>query len=196
MVSIKLDRKLFVFLIVCLLIISAILIAWYGLQPKHLKMEYNNVGFVKKDGLWFAALRTEQGPVLLSFHHNPQEVEKVPVSGTVPDDFFKDTIYLTAEPGDPPNFPYDIFAIQELMFTARDAWKTKFIISCTFNGSACPEDAPIVTCASQDKRVIYFDRTGLSGVTVHGNCITVKGSNRESMRSSDKLLYVSLGIIK
>lgn len=153
-------------------------------------MEYNGFEFEKIAGLWHTEWVREGRPYIVTLRYNPEEVEEVPIFGTITETFNQHNIYLSFDPtADPTEFKYTALANSELSLSLVKAFGKNPIAACIKNETDACVDRPIVTCEDGNKSVIIVAANGDPAVLMKENCIILKGAELDILKSTDKLLY-------
>lgn len=190
------DFYVLIFIVVLILIVIGILTVpflknlFLISQEKSTTLTYRGFIFTKVENLWLTQWERDKQLYNLAFHFNPKEVENVPVSGTLYDNFSESGIvYITFDPDVGPPLGYVALTAGELSLNLARGLNYELVAACTRNETEGCKDRPIVTCEDLDKSIIYIKVANETGVDFLGNCIIVKGSESELVKSADNLLF-------
>ena len=187
------------------LVIAAVIIAVIGLfafimvfsgeENSTEDVTYNGFIFRETNGVWSTEWQNGDQVYELYFRHHPEEVEHIPLQGSIDQRFQNATIYLTLDLSeeDTTENSYLALAGVELSGKLVEPLKRNVISACTKNSSVCA-GRPVVTCDS-DHAVIHLKQGGDDGVILDGNCITVQGNGEGIVMAADKILFRFLRIM-
>jgi len=187
-----------ILIVILLITVPIIKNKFFPKEEKLPTMTYNGFEFTKKgDILWYTQYERNKQLYNLQFHFNPKEVEGIPLSGELYENF-SDTgiVYIAFDPDEGPDLRYVTVTAGELGLNLANAMNYELIAACTRNETAGCKDQPIVTCDDSDKSVIYLKMEQESSIEFKGNCIVVKGNQTGLLKSADNLLYRWYKIIK
>jgi hypothetical protein len=156
---------------------------------------YNDFEFIKADGLWWTYIQGQGRTIKVPLHFGPREVEHIPLTGNLLNEFYKGKeIYIAIDPN--ITNKYYTLAISELsMNIAKGIGRTPEG-SCTENDEICDERT-IVNCENtQGKPVIELRVEEVAAVTLKGTCILVTGQEYELVKATDRLLLDWYGVIE
>ena len=191
-------------IIIVLILITVSLIAvpiimnkFFPKEEKLPTMTYNGFVFTRIDPVWLTQYERNKQLYNLQFHFNPKEVENVPVSGQLYDNFSNSSqVYITFDPDEGPDLKYVAVAAGELSMNIALGFNYEIASACTRNETEGCKDRLVVTCADSDKSVVYIKMEDELGVEFRGNCIIVKGRGTDLLKSVDNLLFRWYRIIK
>lgn len=159
-------------------------------------IEYNGFLFEQVGGLWHTTWVNNGQTYRISLRYNPEEVEDVPVFGTITEAFHQHDIYLSFDPAaDPNEFKYTALANSELSLSLIKAFRKNPVAACIKNETEACKDRPIVRCEDVNKSVIVVAANGDPAVLMKENCIILKGEGLDILKSVDKLLYTWYNIM-
>ena len=171
----------------------------YYRQPHAEKLTYNSFNFIKQTGTWYTTWQRKDKVYEVGLRYNPQEVEDVPIRGTLNNSFNKkNKIYITFDPfSNNKTFKYLALAASELSTNLAGALSREPVAACT-QGEQLPACAerPIVNCDNRDLNIIYLKSEEPTQVVINNTCITMQGKDLDIMKSVEKSLYLWYGIIK
>lgn len=178
-----------VFIVVFLIVFFGI--KWIYPQTQQLPtIEYNGFVFQKSGGLWHTMWVNNGQEYLLTLRYNPEEVETIPLFGTITEAFNQHDIYLAFDPtADSGEFKYTALANAELSLSLIKAFGKNPIAACIKNETEPCANRPIVTCEDYNRSVIIVAANGDPAVLMKENCIILKGEGLDILKSTDKLLY-------
>ncbi len=199
--KIKLEPKHWFYVIVCSAVAIFIIVLFLipelmPEKPTVTEVEYDYFKFKKAGPVWETQLMYKDRLLQPSFRFLPGEVENVPITGEIDDDFGNDVIYLTFDPlAEKSEFQTLTIAVSEMGMNIVTGLEKKIEAACTRNETEDCLTRPIVTC-EDDKSVVFFNSTGEPEVILKGNCIEFRGKGFDLLKSVDKVLYKWYGIIK
>ena len=157
---------------------------------------YNGFVFRETDGVWSTQWQDGDQLYKIYFRHHPEQVENVPVQGSIDRRFQNATIYLTLDLSENETAENSYLALAGIEISSKltEPLKRKVTSACTENLSVC-EGRPVVTCSDSNYAVIYLKQDSEAGVVLDGNCITVHGSGEGIVMAADNLMFRFLKII-
>ncbi len=155
---------------------------------------YNGFSFILVDNLWYTQIKLRDSLVDIPLHFAPNDLEDIPVSGAIDDNFKKSSIYISFNPYS-EGMQYVALSSAELSINLVKALEIIPIAACDRNETFACEDRPIKTCDSDDA-VIYVQESNETGVILEGNCVTVKGAGWDLVKATDRLLLQWYGVMK
>ncbi len=154
------------------------------------RLVYNNFEFKKSEGFWHTQWQQNEQVYNVSLRFNPKEVETVTVSGRLNDTFRRQPFYLTFDPdANQSDFKYLALGFSEFGLSIVRAFGGTVESACTKNMTGVCDDHAIVTCADDDKAVVYFRSAPEPRVTLDGNCLTLEGKELDLIKAIDRVLY-------
>lgn len=166
-------------------------------KPTVQEVEYNYFNFKKVGPVWETLVVHEEKLLQPSFRFLPEEVETVPVTGKLNKDFADDLVYLTFDPlADPKEFQTITIAVSEMSLNIVKGLERRIEAGCTQQKTEACINRTIIDCSNSEKSVIFFNPVGTSEVLLKGNCIELKGSGFDLVKSTDRVLYAWYGILK
>jgi hypothetical protein len=191
-------------IVIVLILITAILMAVPTIMKTFFPKEenlptitYNGFVFTRIDPVWLTQYERNKQLYNLQFHFNPKEVENVPVSGELYDNFSNSSpVYITFDPDEGPDLRYVAVAAGELSMNIALGFNYEIASACTRNETEGCSDRPVVTCNDSDKSVVYIKLEAEPSVEFRGNCIIVKGKGVDLLKAVDNLLFRWYRIIK
>ncbi|MFT4298001.1 MAG: hypothetical protein ACMXX5_02310 [Candidatus Woesearchaeota archaeon] len=176
----------------------------YKNPPTDTSFIYNGISFIRlpdpRTNVMFWYWQYQENNIIydIPMRLSPKDVEYVPwtVTKSMPNKSFKG-VYITIEPEEEDvNRAYLTLAVSELTEKLSKVRSYPLIAACTENKTIACINRPIITCESSDEHlIIYFKENTDPEIVVHGNCITVKGTNETIVHSSHFLIYRMLGVI-
>ncbi len=156
---------------------------------------YNGYSFVKADGLWWTEMNKFGTLLKVPLHFGPQELEEIPIVGTLNDSFNEgEEIFIAIDPQ--VQDKYYTLAISELSFNTVKGLDRKPVGSCTQENWAC-ENRTIVNCENtKGKPVIELALANETRVELRGTCIKVSGREYGIVKGVDRILYQWYGVME
>jgi hypothetical protein len=159
---------------------------------------YNGINFDRKDGFWYAELKTGNTIYNTEFYYSPREIEDIEVNGNTFGNLFneQEDIYITFNPQD-KNHTIIAVAIGQIDTHFIRTFQKNMIASCAnANDSAC-FGRDIVTCENAtDKAVIYVKEAPKPRITFQDNCVLIEGQDWDLIRSAENVLMRAYGILE
>ncbi len=150
---------------------------------------YNGVSFIHYDNLWWAYASLGTKEVIQPFYYKPTEVENITIEGDLDTEKFNKgkEIYISTDPTEIDQY-YSLAAISVSHSVAAGIERLPVgVWSKEYDEFS---NRSIITCETANGRpVIEFVREETAGVELEGTCIKVIGTDKESLRSAERLLY-------
>lgn len=162
--------------------------------PKTEIVEYNGFKFEHIEGMWYT--KWQKGSTIYSvpLRYNPNQVQDVKILGALDQSFNRPQMYVSFDPNK-GNFSVMALAAGELSLSMVRALGVTPIAACSVNHSVCM-DRPIVACPMQNATVIMLENEGDPAIWLKGDCVSIRGSGLDLVKSVDRLLYSWYGIIR
>jgi len=162
--------------------------------PKTDTINYNGFKFEHIEGMWYT--KWQKGSTIYSvpLRFNPEQVQDVKILGSLDQSFNRPQMYISFDPSK-GNFSVIALAAGELSLSMVRALGVTPIAACRVNHSACM-DRPIITCPTPNATVIMLENEGDPAIWLKGDCVSIRGSGLDLVKSVDRLLYSWYGIIK
>lgn len=167
---------------------------------------YNGFGFTRCESKWCTEVRWANRIVKVPLQFAPWELEDVPITGRVNDQFIQSQeLYITFDPAEDILSPsgavvkeklgHLTLSVTELTLNLVRGMNFTTIAACTKEDEGC-EDRPILTCNNTNQSIIYFKRSDDTKVTLDENCITIEGREWNIVKATDRLLLYWYGIMQ
>lgn len=164
-------------------------------EYEKLHKEYNYYEFDKEGLHWKTSWITDEQEYIIRLRHWPGELEDIEVTGSMNQVFNKSKdIYLTFHP-EGNDLDYVALAATELSLNINNALKRNIIAACLVNKTIDCAIRPIVTCADDDKAVIYLKQADTPKVVLSDNCIIIEGNDEDLVKAAERILYAWYGIM-
>jgi len=151
---------------------------------------YRGFSFVYFDNLWYTQVQSYERDELIDIplHFGPKDLDEVEVLGTINDSFMKDEVYVAFNPTE-KDLRYVALASAELSLNLAKGIGVKPLAACDRNETEACATRPIVNCDSEDKAVIYLQKTNETAmVKLDGNCVEILGNQSELVKATDRFL--------
>ncbi|HLC96458.1 MAG TPA: hypothetical protein VJH97_04000 [Candidatus Nanoarchaeia archaeon] len=158
----------------------------------------NGYSFVNVDGFWYTEFNSQSAKNIysLNFRYGPREVADVPFEGRLNATLFNDapSYHVTFNPtGFDGDFTYVTLAVSDLNENMIKVFQKIPIAACDRNETYACSNRPIVTCNSSS--VVFYMMEALEpSVVIDDNCIMLKGTGLDLVKSVDKLLFTFYNI--
>jgi len=155
---------------------------------------YNGFSFVLVDGLWWTEVYRENTLTKIPLHFGPREIEHIPITGSLNEDFNSKPIYIAVDPTINYNKYYTL-ALMEMNNNIVQGTRNEIITACNQENAVC-EDRPVVNCDNQEeKAVINLVVSEEAGIKLKNMCIEISGSEYELVKAVDRMLLHWYGIM-
>ena len=158
---------------------------------------YNGFSFVYVDNLWYTQVQRNDDTLLdVPLHFGPKDLEDIPVTGRINEQFKQPVMYVTFDPTG-SNLKFVALSSAELSLNLAKGIEVLPIAACDKNETRACMNRPIVTCEDEDKAVIYLKQTNSTGaVRLKGNCVEVLGDEWELVKAVDRFLLQWYQVMK
>ena len=162
------------------------------LNPKQGYVYKDVYSFVNSDGLWYTQLKSPKGTKVydMALRYAPKELANIPIEGNLDLQFFNDQTqyYVTFNPlGN--DFSSVGLAVADFNTHMSKVFEKMPIAACDRNETPPCFNRPIVTCADNDKLVLYVKESERFRTYYNDNCIVVEGNGFDLVRGVDRILY-------
>lgn len=147
---------------------------------------YNGFSFVFVNGMWYTQVQKGNTVWDVPLHFGPKQLEDVPITGKLDDDFSEKEVYITFDPlGE--DLQYVALSSAELSLSLTKGFGVFPIAACSKNETDTCISRPIRTCEGNDS-VIYIRQANYTNVRLNKNCAIIEGDNEGIVKATDRLL--------
>lgn len=152
--------------------------------------KFNNFLFEKQDNIWYTQVQQGSQVYTISFTYGPINLENISIIFN-PNDFQKLTtsgskVYVTFD-HDSANASYIATSAINIINNLKTVYGVKVQRACLTNTTTCV-DAPVITCDNTDKAVIQFIDSETNSIEYKDNCLTIKSSGKDYIKSGEKII--------
>ena len=153
--------------------------------------KYNNYLFEKKEGVWYNQVQRGAQPFIIAYTYGPLYVENMSIE-FLPNDFERLTgpgkkVYLSFD-HDSTNASYIATSAINLINNLKTVWGVSSQRACMKNSTNCA-GAQIINCDNtKDSVVIQFIDSEKTSVTYKDNCLTIKSSRDNYIKSTERII--------
>ncbi|MFH1399408.1 MAG: hypothetical protein ABIG95_04840, partial [Candidatus Woesearchaeota archaeon] len=193
------ETKIILTLLITFLIIVAVTaVAYNRLHKPAAQLEsytFNGFTFVRAGVFWITQVQIENKLINIPLHYGPKELRHIDIAGQLNESFNYGPIYITFDP-DAKNLSMLTLAAAELSLNLAQGIDRQLIAACATNTTDACTARPIINCENTDAAVIYLREGGTPYVKFDGNCIVVRGQDKELLKAVDQLLLYWYRIYK
>jgi hypothetical protein len=194
-----------------LVVLAVVSFLWFGylndivvkLMEKEYKpnpnlIEYNGYVFTKEGSLWFFDFEKDGNTYDVPVYYNPKEVESISMDENISFSsiYSKNMYYISLDESVTPRSLLAGVEIAKVWGQAEYGILKMQVKSALAYES---ESSPYITCenATSNVGVIFLTLSNETKIKKEGDCIILAAQNEnEMMMLADKLIYISLGIMK
>lgn len=147
---------------------------------------YNGFSFVFNEGLWYTQVQKDNNLFDVPLHYGPKDLEDIEIIGIINPEFYKGPVYISFNPKG-KYLQYIALSSAELSLNLVKGINVTPIAACDRNETEACKDRPIITC-EDDLLTIYMQESDTTEVKIKGNCIEVKGNEKDLVRATDRLI--------
>jgi hypothetical protein len=169
--------------------------------PEEVNTTYNGFNFNLMDGVWITEWQGRNALYKIAFRYHPKDLENVSIVyknksrwnvllGTPP------KVYLTLNATNNASLGYVTFAGIEVTRLLVQFMRANVSIRCTgIQEQLCPTENEVVVCDSskdRDKAIVFIDYTNKTEVVIDDNCVILRGTDENLIRSEERFLYTNI----
>lgn len=163
-------------IIMCGSIFGVIVGSFGDSSTKTEKINYNGYDFINSNGFW----TTNIGDYGFEFQYNPTQVEKIPSTVNLLNEYKGKTLYFSSE---------NSVALVEI-YKNLNSIVGRFQEAC-LNEEECEGDLPIKDCSNN---FIIIKESNSTNILQDENCVFIEGNSENITATTDEFLFKILGI--